>query len=440
MIIGGKMQNNYWLFDSRNLTEKVASKSVDIVITSPPYWNLKDYDHENQIGFGQPKDEYLHDLDLVLLNCYSSVKSTGSMWLIIDTYSKDNELIMLPWEVAERAKKIGWFLRDIIVWDKQHSLPFQYKGRTRDVAEFILFFTKTDDYKFYLEKIKTTDEISKWWIDFPERFNPKGKTATNIWAFPIRTGGTWPTPSMINHHCPFPTKLIHRILEVASDEGDTVMDPFAGSGIVLATAKAMKRKYIGFDINPAYKKIFDNAVTKTVPREVRQIIEWQKKYHSIPESFFETNIMKLRSLKHTRLSTVNLNDPEIRSQCVGLVNVTNVPKSYDQYRKIKSVVYVVVKKKSEKLKKELIKSLDRSNNSPLSHFHVEATYKLVTKKELLSKSLKIFNKIFYLYPNKKTRAFTKSLKLKEIFSEGDNTLKILPVYSNIKVDLEWLVD
>lgn len=236
------------LKDARRLTEVLSSTDprVDVVITSPPYWDLKDYKIPNQIGYGQTKGKYLADMGKVLGDCLIVTKPTGSLWVVVDTYREGGELQLLPLELAERAREVGWKLRDLIVWDKQYSLPWHSKGHLRNVSELVLFMTKSDDFKYYVERIKTLDEISKWWVDFPERFNPKGKTPTNIWSIPIRPRGTWRKPSELDHYCSFPTALVARIIELTTDLGDLVMDPFAGSGVVLAQAAAMGRHYIGF--------------------------------------------------------------------------------------------------------------------------------------------------------------------------------------------------
>ena len=232
--------------DVRLLTKvlSTAEPCVDVIITSPPYWNLKDYKALNQIGYGQTKDEYLSDMRKVFNDCLAVTKPTGSLWLVVDTYREEGELRLLPFELAELARGAGWKLRDLIVWDKQYSVPWQAKGQMRNTVEFILFMTKSDAYKYYVERVKTLDELSKWWVDFPERFNPKGKTPTNVWSIPIRLRGTWRKPSKNEHYCSFPTALVARIVELTTDPGDVVLDPFAGSGVVLAQASAMERHYL----------------------------------------------------------------------------------------------------------------------------------------------------------------------------------------------------
>ena len=194
--------------DTRDFHEIVSAGLIDTIITSPPYWNLKNYGGKNQVGYGQSKVEYMADIEKLLNNWYDMIKSTGSLWLIADNYRKNGEVHLLPWEIANSATRVGWKVRDFIIWDKQYNVPWQQKGQLRNTSEFIVFMTKTDNYKYYTGRIKELDEISKWWVDFPERFNPKGKTPTNIWSFPIRRRGTWPKPSKVDHYCSLPGPLV----------------------------------------------------------------------------------------------------------------------------------------------------------------------------------------------------------------------------------------
>lgn len=432
--------DQFVLQDSRFLKEIIQEPIIDEIITSPPYWNLKDYENDIQIGFGQTKESYLFDIKKVLQNCFDVIKESGSMWLIVNNYRKNNELFLLPWEIAQVAKEIGWKLRDQVIWDKQHNLPFQSNGRTRDVIEYVMLFSKSDVYKYYIDKIKSTDELSKWWVDFPERFNPKGKTATNIWTFPIRTGGTWPTQSMINHHCPFPTELIYRIIELSSDKGDVIMDPFAGSGVVLATALEMGRKSVGFDINPGYKKLYEDVVKKSVMEDVKNIIINRNKF-SNSDMFFEESVMKLRVLKYSRLITMNFNEEDARKNVLYVMNLTNLPQEFEKNQKIKTAIYIVVSQSNELIFDQIKMSLDRSLKPPFSNYHIESTLQIVTAddfNETFPESLS--NIDMFSYPLKKVRSFNKRLKLFEIPNEVVQNNKLFPIYSNLDVDVNWAVD
>jgi len=295
--------------DSRDIHKKIKGKKIDVIITSPPYADLKNYGAENQIGYGQKYKDYLNDLENIFSYCSKIVKDTGSLWIIIDTYKKEGKIRLLPFDLANCLEK-KWDIRDIIIWNKDKTLPWSNKGRLRNIFEYILFFTKTNssDFKYYINRIKNPTELKKWWVKYPERYNPNGKTPDRIWdislseekiwKFSIPTQGKWGN-GWVRHSCPFPPQLIERILLLTTDEKDVVLDPFAGSGSVLAQAQVMKRKAIGFDINPDFKKMYHEKVYPEIKRmwEIRK-----KELKEIKNSQIKLRdtIYKLRKLKYPK--------------------------------------------------------------------------------------------------------------------------------------------
>ena len=203
--------------------------------------------------------------------------------------------------------------------------------------------TKTDNYKYYTGRIKELDEISKWWVDFPERFNPKGKTPTNIWSFPIRRRGTWPKPSKVDHYCSLPGPLVGRIIELTTDPGDVVSDPFAGSGVVLAQAQVMGRSYVGCELNPAYVKMFEETKLE-VANEWNQLSQRRNKYESAKIDF-EKTVMALRALKYSRQIAKNFLDllGDDPNEVEALISWANLPKELNRMSPIKlNLIFVVL--------------------------------------------------------------------------------------------------
>lgn len=251
---------DYHINDSRNLNSILDKKIVDVIITSPPYWNLKDYGSENQIGFGQRYDKYLDELVEILDNAGKFLKDEGSMWIIVDSFKKGGNIRMLPFEITQKLQEINseWHLQDIIIWQKDKTLPWSAKGKLRNIFEYVLFFTKSPNkFNFYIDELREV-ELTKWWPKYPERYNPKGKVPSRVWEISIPVQG-WGN-SWVKHFCPFPPELIQNILLLTTKEGDVVLDIFAGSGSVLAQSKVMKRKAIGFDLNSKYKKMYAETV------------------------------------------------------------------------------------------------------------------------------------------------------------------------------------
>lgn len=434
------------LHDARNLTSVIPANEpiVDVIITSPPYYDLKNYRVRNQIGYGQTKEQYLTDVETVLRNCFQVTKSTGSLWLVIDDYRDDGVLQLLPWELSQRATKVGWKLRDLIVWDKQHTIPWASKGHMRKVSEFILFFTKSDKYKYYINRIKVLDELSKWWVDFPERFNPKGKTPTNIWQIPIRTQGTWPLESKVNHHCPFPTALVARIIELTTNPGDLVMDPFAGSGIALAQAAAMRRHYIGFEVSKKYVQMFDNAVKDEVVREWQEMREWRR-LHKTAREKFEQTVMKLRALKYTRQVTKPFlpdGKSRRRSNIKAIICTASIPKQFRRDKALRISVWIVADRLTQKHQKSLRQALDLQTYPPLSQFGVDAEIKLMTVATLRRK-VQLLNRKFYLYPAYRPRKYIASYTLRQWLNgklaDSMPDMKV-PMLANVAVDVAYALE
>jgi len=287
---------DYHIWDARKIGEKIKKKMVDVVITSPPYWNLKNYDVDNQIGFGQKYDEYLADLQNVFRECSNVVKDTGSLWIIVDTLKVDGKVKTLPFDLAHEIEE-WWKLQDIIIWHKDKTLPWSSKGKLRNIFEYILFFTKSSDFKYHPDKVRDPDDIKKWWIKYPERYNPNGKMPDGVWRISIPMQG-WGN-GWVRHFCPFPPALVERILLLTTDEGDVVLDPFAGSGSVLAQAKVMGRKPIGFDLNENYKKMYEEKVLPTIKERWKtrrkEIKELEKRREKL-----KVAIRKLRQLKYPK--------------------------------------------------------------------------------------------------------------------------------------------
>ncbi|HWR50880.1 MAG TPA: site-specific DNA-methyltransferase [Bryobacteraceae bacterium] len=258
-----QITNRYGIWDARALDAYLPRRRefLDVTITSPPYWNIKDYGAKAQIGFGQSYADYLDDLEAVFRAIHRSTKPTGSMWVVADTLKEDGELRLLPFDLAERAKRSGWFLQDIIIWQKDRTLPWSHQGKLRNIFEYVTFFSKTKTFKYHLSAVRDVVDLKDHWIRFPERYNPGGKTPSRSWSIPIPRQGAWgKAANFVQHACPLPTELVQRILELTTEKGDVVFDPFAGSGAVLAAAHWMERRYIGIDLNRNYQKLFYSRV------------------------------------------------------------------------------------------------------------------------------------------------------------------------------------
>lgn len=286
--------------DARNVLARIKQPIVDVVITSPPYGNMKNYGIANQIGFGQDyENEYLPALRDVFTQCFKVTKEAGSLWVVADSFKRNGSVRLLPFEIAKICAEIGWRLSDVIIWDKGKTLPWSHKGQLRKIFEYILFFTKSKAHKYYVDRIKDPLDLKEWWVKYPERYALGGKVPSNIWQIAIPVQGSW-GQNGIKHVCPFPPELVERILLLTTDKGDMVLDPFAGSGMVLAQAFCMRRKYVGFEINKEYVRRFRENLLFSIRRHWKRSQKGMRRLERRREEF-EGKIKTLRLLKYPKM-------------------------------------------------------------------------------------------------------------------------------------------
>ncbi|MFD1464224.1 DNA-methyltransferase, partial [Paenibacillus farraposensis] len=293
--------NQYIICNSKKFTEYIPNNVepfIDLIVTSPPYWDMKQYGNVKQTGFQQTYEEYLDDIEQTFNSLYKLSKETATLYVNSDTLKRDGKIIRLPDDIARRLENVGWIHQDIIIWDKGKTLPWSRKGQMRNIFEYIYVFTKSKHYKYYIERIKTVDELKEWWIDYPERYNPEGKVPDNIWEHFIPTQGSWGTKKdfgdkEFKHACPFPPDMMARIIKLSSDEGDVVFDPYAGTGVLLATAQNLNRRFLGLDTNPDYKQIFEQVTKPLIEEKIQEINNYYEKQEKMKLLLSKT-IYKLR--------------------------------------------------------------------------------------------------------------------------------------------------
>jgi len=400
---------NYIIEDSRNI-EKIFRKynieKPDLIITSPPYFDVKNYEGtKKQIGFGQDYGEYLKDIVTIFQKCYEASSPNATFWMIADTIKKGGTTVPLPFDIHRELTDTfssTWKLKDLIIWNKTKNIPWNAKGRFKNHFEYIFFYAKNDRYKFNMDRIRDIANLKKWWLTYPERYNPKGKAPSNLWEFitPIRGWGN----GYLNHFCPFPFPLVERIISISSDENDFVFDPFAGSGSVLAMAYVMNRNSVGIDINKRYNENFKREVLIGAQKywdkrrkELRLIDEKIK--------LFVTTNMKLRKNK--------LGSIAIQWMKQNFVNRDNF-------------IFIVLE--NEKNNKEIDcviigneKNIDVSSinkekviNNFIRMFKIKINWKMKTHQDLLKT---LSNIKIYKYKFDKIYRYVSSLCLKKIMNE-----------------------
>ena len=238
---------------------------MDCIVTSPPYWHLKRYGDEvdGEIGHGQSLEQYLSDMEQVFRVCFEASKSSGVMWVIADTLRypprtpRETELVPLPTVLAELAQQVGWRFHDLVIWRKNKTLPYSGDRKLRNLIEYIVLLTKNREFKHRPYRLAERHQPhAEWLAGWPERYHPLGRSPSNIWEIDIPTQGIWAHADHL-HFCPLPAELVRRCIDLTTDQGDTVFDPFGGIGTVPAQAEAMGRVGIGTELNPRFVEIFE---------------------------------------------------------------------------------------------------------------------------------------------------------------------------------------
>ena len=241
--------------DSRKMQE-VEDESIDLIITSPPYWHIKDYGVKRQIGYGQSLHEYLKDLYRVWQECYRVLRrgrrlciNTGDQFARAIIYGR-YRIIPLHAEIIAQCEKIGFDYMGAIIWQKKTTMnttgganvmgsyPYPPNGMVEIDYEFILIFKKPGKIRKIPEEIKKTSKLSK--EEWKEYFY-------GHWNF----GGA----KQIGHEAMFPDELPRRLIKMFSFVGETILDPFLGSGTTLKVALELGRNGIGYEINEEFLKI-----------------------------------------------------------------------------------------------------------------------------------------------------------------------------------------
>jgi DNA modification methylase len=130
----------------KNVQVILAYSLIDVTVTSPPYWDVKDYGSTNQIGYRQNLEEYLNDLVKVFSAVWQCTRHGGSLWVVIKSVKKDGQLHLLPFLLSQRLTSLSshaWHLQDMLIWQKTHTLPWTHRQKLTDNFENILCFSKS---------------------------------------------------------------------------------------------------------------------------------------------------------------------------------------------------------------------------------------------------------------------------------------------------------
>lgn len=238
--------------DSRQMTE-LTDRSVHLIITSPPYWQLKDYGTENQIGFHDSYESYINNLNLVWKECYRVLHNGCRLCINIgdqfarSVYYGRYKVIPIREEIIKFCENIGFDYMGAIIWQKvttsnttgggvqMGSYPYPRNGVLKLDYEFILLFKKLGDAPKPTKEQKDLSKMTaeEWNTFFAGHWNFAGARQSN-------------------HIAMFPEELPRRLIKMFSFVGETILDPFAGSGTTSLAAKNLERNSVGYEINPEF--------------------------------------------------------------------------------------------------------------------------------------------------------------------------------------------
>lgn len=256
------MQNKHQIVigDSRNMVE-LNEQSIHLIVTSPPYWQLKDYGNEQQIGFDHSYEDYINNLNLVWKECYRVLHKGCRLCINIGdqfaraVYYGRYKVIPIREEIIRFCETIGFDYMGAIIWQKETTMnttggatvmgsyPYPRNGIIKIDYEFILIF----------KKVGVSPKISK---DLKE----KSILTKEEWNEYFKGHWNFRGAKQDNHIAMFPEELPKRLIKMFTFVGDTVLDPFLGSGTASLAAKHLNRNSIGYEINKDYLPLIKDKV------------------------------------------------------------------------------------------------------------------------------------------------------------------------------------
>ena len=249
--------------DVRKILAELPGESVQCVVTSPPYWGVRDYGVAGQIGAEPVLQDYVQTLVSVFREVRRVLRPDGTLWLNLgNTYSsggrtwrdddaknkgrgmsyrpptpaglKPKDLIGVAWMVAMALQLDGWYLRNDIIWNKPNCQPESVKDRLTVSHEYVFLFSKEERYRFNQDAILE-----------PRKDGTGQKNRRTVWNINTEAYAD-------AHFAVFPTELVRPCILAGSSPGDVVLDPFFGAGTVGLIALELGRRCVGIELNEAY--------------------------------------------------------------------------------------------------------------------------------------------------------------------------------------------
>ena len=312
------MTNRIITADAKDGLKQIESKSIDCCVTSPPYYGLRDYGIEGQIGLEESPDIYIEKLVEVFREVRRVLADDGTLWVVIgDSFAggkggrgdfdrmytrpdgssdrftqkhngvrivrekgecKPKDLFGIPWMLAFALRNDGWFLRSDIIWHKPNAMPESVKDRPTRAHEYVFLFSKSKNYYYdhaAITERATSTSIKKFTDNGKDKQHGHGRRHSGFngrYAAKLEVGGipitknrrsvwnvaTKPYPEA--HFATFPPELVRPCILAGCKPDGTVLDPFFGAGTTGLVALEEGRSFIGIEINPVYVEIAEKRL------------------------------------------------------------------------------------------------------------------------------------------------------------------------------------
>ena len=300
---------------SLDVLKTLPAGSARCCVTSPPYWGLRDYGHDQQIGLEDTPEAYVARLVAVFAEVKRVLSDDGTLWLNIgDSYAgssqtggtdvsgllgygnsgtrnptdthapkrktpatlKPKDMVGIPWMLAFALRSDGWYLRSDIIWHKPNPMPESVRDRPTKAHEYVFLLSKNRRYYWDQDAVREPDCGRGSGNDFKNRqgsadhqaqsggiggsaWKPgKGRNTRSVWTIP-----THPFPGA--HFAVMPPALADRCIRAGSAIGDVVLDPFNGAGTTGMVARRLQRQYIGIELNPEYAEQARRRIDSDAP-------------------------------------------------------------------------------------------------------------------------------------------------------------------------------
>tara|TARA_R100001129_G_scaffold123358_3_gene85974 strand:- start:8899 stop:9846 length:948 start_codon:yes stop_codon:yes gene_type:complete len=296
-----------------NILQKLPDNHYHTCVTSPPYWGLRNYKNEEQIGLEETPGEYVNSLVQVFKQVWRVLRDDGTVWLNLgDSYYnyrpslgqampkqtvsktgqdlpqsnprrankinglKEKDLVGIPWRVALALQEDGWYLRQDIIWHKPNPMPESVKDRCTKAHEYIFLLSKKPHYYFDSDAIKEEAVGERWGGNTPiNKENSKDKDGVfsgltrerQMLSETRNKRSVWsvcPSAYKEAHFAVFPEELITPCILSGSPKYGNVLDPFGGSGTVGLACKRHKRNVTLIELNPDYEQFIRSRYKEPV--------------------------------------------------------------------------------------------------------------------------------------------------------------------------------